>query len=152
LEEGIAQAKRHVGAGAPRKRSGKGRGTEAVVPRGEKNIMKVGKEEVVMKEVDKDTFDTEVTGSELPVVVDFWGPQCVPCLALMPSVEAMAARYAGQIRVAKVEAPKNRRLCLSLKVLALPTFLFYKDGKEVERISGNGVSIQMIEDSIKKLL
>jgi thioredoxin 1 len=109
-------------------------------------------EEVDMKEVDKDTFDTEVTASEVPVVVDFWGPQCVPCLALMPNVEAIAAKYEGRVKVAKVEAPKNRRLCLGLKVLALPTFLFYKDGKEVERVSGDGVSIQMIEDSIKKLL
>ena len=95
-----------------------------------------------MTEVDKDTFETEVVGSELPVVVDFWGPQCVPCLALMPNVEEMAARYAGRVKVAKVEAPKNKRLCLGLKVLALPTFLFYKDGKEIERVSGDRVSIR----------
>jgi thiol-disulfide isomerase/thioredoxin len=51
-----------------------------------------------------------------------------------------------------VEAPKNRRLCLNLKVFALPTFLFYKNGKEVERLSGDGVSIQMIEGALRKLL
>ncbi len=105
-----------------------------------------------MKEIDKDTFETEVLASDVPVVVDFWGPQCVPCLALMPSVEAVAKEYDGRIKVAKVEAPKNRRLCLSLKVLALPTFLFYKDGKEVGRVSGDGVSIRTIEDSIQKML
>jgi thioredoxin 1 len=105
-----------------------------------------------MKEVDKDSFEAEVVGSELPVVVDFWGPQCVPCLALMPNVEAIAEKYNGRVKVAKIEAPKNKRLCLGLKVLALPTFLFYKDGKEVERVSGDHVSIQMIEDSIQKLI
>ncbi len=105
-----------------------------------------------MKEVDKDTFETEVTGSELPVVVDFWGPQCVPCLALMPGIESLAGAYEGRVKIAKVEAPKNRRLCLGLKVLALPTFLFYRDGKEVERLSGNGVSLQMIEGALRKLL
>lgn len=51
----------------------------------------------------------------------------------------------------KVEAPKNRRLCLELKVLSLPTFLFYKDGKELDRLSGN-VSLEAIEKSISKLL
>ena len=105
-----------------------------------------------MQEVDKDTFETEVTGSQVPVVVDFWGPQCVPCLALMPGVEAVAAKYEGRLKVAKVEAPKNRRLCLSLKVLVLPTFLFYKEGKEIARVSGENVSIKMIDDSIQKLL
>jgi thioredoxin 1 len=108
--------------------------------------------EVGMKEVDKDTFETEVIGSAVPVVVDFWGPQCVPCLALMPNVEAIAERYDGRIKITKVEAPKNKRLCLGLKVLALPTFLFYKEGKEIDRLSGDHVSIHMIEDSIQKLL
>jgi thioredoxin 1 len=105
-----------------------------------------------MKEVDRETFEAEVTRSEIPVIVDFWGPQCGPCLALMPGVEAVAARYAERIKAVKVEAPKNRRLCLNLKVLSLPTFLFYKDGKESDRMSGDRVSLQMIEDSIKKLL
>lgn len=105
-----------------------------------------------MKEITKETFDEEVVQAQVPVVIDFWGPQCVPCLALMPDVEAVATKYTDRVKVAKVEAPKNKRLCLSLKVLALPTFLFYKDGKEVARVSGDGVSIQMIEDSIQKLL
>jgi thioredoxin 1 len=105
-----------------------------------------------MTEVDKDSYEAEVVGSEMPVVVDFWGPQCVPCLALMPNVEVMAEKYNGRVKVAKVEAPKNKRLCLGLKVLALPTFLFYKDGKEVGRLSGDNVSIQQIEDSLQKLL
>ncbi len=105
-----------------------------------------------MKEVDKESFETEVVGSELPVVVDFWGPQCVPCLALMPGVEALAETYEDRVKVTKVEAQKNRRLCLSLKVLSLPTFLFYKDGKEVSRLAGDNVSLGMIEDRLKSLL
>lgn len=105
-----------------------------------------------MKEIDKDTFEEEVTRSEKPVMVDFWGPQCVPCLALMPNVEALAEKYGNQLSVVKVEAPKNKRLCLNLKVLALPTFLFFKKGKEVERLAGNNVTIEMIEGAVKKIL
>ena len=104
-----------------------------------------------MKEVTKDTFEAEVLRSELPVVVDFWGPQCVPCLALMPGVEELEGKHGGRIRLTKIEAPKNRRLCLELKVLSLPTFLFYKNGKEVDRLSGT-VTLQAIEESINKLL
>jgi thioredoxin 1 len=70
----------------------------------------------------------------------------------MPGIESLAGTYEGRVKLTKVEAPKNRRLCLSLKVLALPTFLFYKNGKEVERLSGDSVSIQMIEGALQKLL
>ncbi len=69
----------------------------------------------------------------------------------MPQVEALGNTYAGKIKMTKVEAPKNRRLCIDLRVLSLPTFLFYKDGKEQERLSGD-VSIEAVEQSISKLL
>ena len=69
----------------------------------------------------------------------------------MPQVEALGTTYAGKVKVIKVEAPKNRRLCLDLKVMSLPTFLFYKDGKELDRLSGK-VSMESVEKSISKLL
>ncbi len=104
-----------------------------------------------MIEIDGDNFEREVLHSSMPVLVDFWGPQCGPCLALMPKVEALTERYGEKVRMTKVEAPKNRRLCLTLKVMSLPTFLFFKDGKEVDRLSGD-ITIQSIEECLKKIL
>lgn len=69
----------------------------------------------------------------------------------MPQVEALGNAYAGKVKMTKVEAPKNRRLCLQLKVMSLPTYLLFKDGKEVDRLSGD-VSVETIEQSIKKML
>jgi thioredoxin 1 len=103
-------------------------------------------------EVNSDDFEQEVINSTQPVLVDFWGPQCVPCLALMPEVEALAEKYGGKLKMVKVEAPKNRRLCLGLKVLSLPTYLFYKGGTEVDRLSGSVVTLEAIEDSIRKIV
>ena len=102
-------------------------------------------------EVNADTFEQEVVQSEMPVVVDFWGPQCKPCLALMPSVEKLAEEYDGKLKVVKVDASKNRRLCISLRVLGLPTFLFYKGGAEVNRLTGNSLSIEEIAQAADKL-
>ncbi len=102
-------------------------------------------------EVNADTFEQEVVQSEMPVVVDFWGPQCKPCLALMPSVEKLAEKYDGKLKVVKVDASKNRRLCISLRVLGLPTFLFYKGGAEVNRLTGNSLSIEEIAEAAGKL-
>ena len=104
-----------------------------------------------MIEIQSDNFEREVLQTSQPVIVDFWGPQCGPCLALMPKVEALEGQYVGKVKVTKVEAPKNRRLCLSLKVLSLPTFLFFKDGTEVDRLSGS-VTIEAIETCVKKML
>jgi thioredoxin 1 len=103
-------------------------------------------------EVVADTFEKEVLQSDIPVLVDFWGPQCAPCLALMPQVEKLGNAYQGKLKISKVDASKNRRLCLNLKVLGLPTFLFYKNGQEVDRLSGGVLKIEEIEASVKKMI
>jgi thioredoxin 1 len=103
-------------------------------------------------DVDTDTFEKEVLQSEVPVLVDFWGPQCAPCLSLMPQVEQLGVTHGGQLKISKVDASKNRRLCLNLKVLGLPTFLFYKNGQEVDRLSGQALRFEEIEASAKKII
>jgi thioredoxin 1 len=108
-------------------------------------------EEQGMDEVSTDTFEERVMQSEKPVLVDFWGPQCGPCLALMPQIDKLAEKYKDSISVVKVEAPKNRRLCLSLKILSLPTLLVYHEGKELSRICGN-VSTELVENQIRTVI
>lgn len=103
-------------------------------------------------EVNADTFEKEVIQSEVPVLVDFWGPQCGPCLSLMPHVEQLAEKYRGKVKLVTIDASKNKRFCISVKVLGLPTYLFYKNGKEVERLTGGDVEIEDIEASIKKMI
>ena len=104
-----------------------------------------------MIEVNSENFEQEVVKSPQPVLVDFWGPQCVPCLALASQVEALSEKYRDRVKMTKVEAPKSRRLCLNLRVMGLPTFLLYKDGQEMVRLTGN-ITIKSIEDSLKKIL
>ncbi len=104
-------------------------------------------------EVHKDNYDSEVLQSELPVLVDFWGPQCAPCLALMPALEHLEHEYVGKIKVTKVNAAAgNRMLCAKLRVLGLPSFLFYKNGAEVKRLAGNQLTKKDIEEAIKEVI
>lgn len=102
-------------------------------------------------EVDSENFDNEIVRSDKPVLIDFWGPRCGPCLALMPKVADLGEKYADVIKIAKIDASKNRRLCMNLRVNALPTFLLYNDGVEVDRLSGSTVNINNVEALIKKL-
>ncbi len=76
--------------------------------------------------------DLVATGT---VLVDVWGPDCRPCLALFPAVEHLAEKYAGQVQVVKLEAPKARRLCMELSIMGMPAFLLFRDGEEVARLS-----------------
>jgi len=103
-------------------------------------------------EVSSETFEKEVVQSEKPVLVDFWGPQCAPCLALMPQIEKLEQTYGDKIKITKINASKNRRLCLQLKVLGLPTFLFYKNGQGIGRLVGQDLKIQDIEKEVIKII
>ncbi len=95
-------------------------------------------------EATKETFRDLV--AEGLVLVDVWGPDCQPCLALMPHVEKLAADSEGSLRVVKLEAPKARRLCMELRVMGLPAFLLFRDGEEVARINGPQVSAEALSE------
>ena len=103
-------------------------------------------------DVTKETFAGEVESSSGLVLVDFWGPACVPCLALMPYVEELAGKYDTKLKVVKVDASKNRRLCIDLKVMGLPTFLMYRDGQEVGRLSGKELNQEELGNFVEGYL
>ena len=102
--------------------------------------------------IDKDNFETEVVKSDLPVIVDFWGPQCAPCLALMPEIEKLAEEFEGKIKIGKLNSAENRRFCMTMKVMGLPTFLFYKNGECLQRLSGDEVTADSVRAAAEKLL
>ena len=102
-------------------------------------------------ELNRDNFEIEVVKSEGPYLVDFWGPQCKPCLALMPAVEKIEKHYDGKLKVGKLNATENRMLCAKLRVLGLPTFLFYKEGKEVKRLIGDTITENQLIDTIREV-
>ncbi len=103
-------------------------------------------------ELNRDNYEAEVNESDIPVLVDFWGPQCGPCLALMPSVEAFEKEYQGKLKVTKLNATENRMLCAKLRVMSLPTFLFYRDGTEVKRMNGEDITKDQIKETIDEVI
>ncbi|MFS0644058.1 thioredoxin family protein [Siminovitchia sp. 179-K 8D1 HS] len=104
-----------------------------------------------MIEVNKENFEAEVLQADLPVIVDFWGPSCQPCLELMPDVEALSQAYDGKVKIVKLNSAQNRRLCINHRVMGLPAFLVFKNGEEVKRISGGDLTKEDIENLIKEV-
>jgi thioredoxin 1 len=86
-------------------------------------------------EATAETF-ASLTG-EGSVLVDFWGPRCQPCLAMMPTIAALEEQAGGAVRVVKVNSAENRQICRDLRVFGLPTYLLMRDGEELERLSGD---------------
>jgi thioredoxin 1 len=79
-------------------------------------------------EIDSATFEKEVLQSPLPIIVDFWSPNCGPCKMLAPILEEIATTNAGRIKVAKVNVDENLILAQSWGVQAMPTLLYFVGG------------------------
>ena len=92
----------------------------------------------------------EVVKSTQLTIIDVWAPWCGPCRVIGPVVEELANDYAGKIKVGKLNADDNT-MAHQLGVSGIPTILFMKEGKEVDRVVG-AVPKPMLVEKIESLL
>ncbi|KAK8084714.1 hypothetical protein PG997_005985 [Apiospora hydei] len=90
------------------------------------------------------------------VVVDFYADWCGPCKQIAPRLELLASRHnlPGFFAVAKVNVDHARDVAASYRISAMPTFMFFKEGRQVA-VNGNayiqGANLPVLEDAVKKL-
>ncbi|WP_265446567.1 thioredoxin [Flexivirga meconopsidis] len=92
---------------------------------------------------DQSSFDAETTSS-VPVLVDFWAPWCGPCRMISPVLEKLAARYAGKLKVVKVNVDENPALAQRFEALSIPLLVLIEDGKPVDRQVGAVPESQLV--------
>ena len=81
-------------------------------------------------------FEEKVLKSDVPVLVDFWAEWCGPCKAIGPSVEQLAAEYAGKAKVYKLNVDEDPMIASNYGVMSIPALLVFKGGKVVDQMVG----------------
>jgi thioredoxin 1 len=103
------------------------------------------------KQFTQDNFNSEVLGSDVPVMVDFYADWCGPCKMMGPMVEKLANAYDGKIKIGKLNVDEQPALADQYGVSSIPNFVFFKNGKVVDQAIG-AMPEAMLNDKLKNLL
>lgn len=100
-----------------------------------------------MKEINSAAFAREVLQSELPVLVDFFAEWCGPCRMLAPVMQELSEKYAGKVKMVKLNVDHAPELASSYGINSIPALLYFKDGQ----VKGSSVGFARKEDLERKL-
>jgi len=96
-------------------------------------------------------FKREILDASEVVLVDFWAPWCMPCRMLGPIVDRVDREYGHKIKFAKLNVDENQQTAGQYNIMSIPTMLFFRGGKEVERVTGV-LSEKALKDLVDQVL
>jgi len=101
--------------------------------------------------LDEKNFKSEVMESKSPDLVDFWAPWCGPCKMMTPVIEELAKEFEGKAKLCKLNVDENPGPAGDYSVMSIPTLIFFKGGKAVERLVGAQSKV-LLAEKLNKLL
>ncbi len=104
-----------------------------------------------IRDLPESEFEATIQKSDKPVLVDFSAAWCQPCKALAPTIEAIASEYEGKLDVYKVDIDEAQDTAVHFNVRGVPTCIFFKTGKEVDRFTGIQ-DLRSVKERVEKVL
>lgn len=98
-------------------------------------------------ELNAENFSKEVVQSDKLTIVDFWAQWCGPCKMLSPIIDELDKEYEGKVKICKVDTDANQELSNQFQIVSIPTVIFFKDGKQVDKFVGF-----KSKDAVKKII
>jgi thioredoxin 1 len=92
------------------------------------------------------TFDETVSGSDAPIVVDFWAEWCGPCKMITPVLEELAGELGDQVTIAKLNVDDNPEVAMRFNVMSIPTLLVFHGGEVRKRLVGAKGKSQLLQE------
>ena len=105
-----------------------------------------------MKEIEASQFEAQVLHSESPVLVDFFGEKCSPCVHILPLLAEVEAERGAALKVVKVNANTEAALAASYRILSVPTLMIFRNGECIAQRAGapaKKVLTQWIDEALK---
>lgn len=88
------------------------------------------------KDTSDETFEQDVLKSELPVLLDFWSPSCMPCQVMGGLLRELGPEYAGRVNIFKLNVADNAETANRFRIRGVPTLIFIKKGRIVDQVVG----------------
>jgi thioredoxin 1 len=82
------------------------------------------------------SWESEVAGAEVPVVVDFWAPWCGPCRMVAPEIDKLSERLGSAVKFVKVNIDENNELAMKYGVMSIPTIAKFEKGELAAQVVG----------------
>lgn len=101
-----------------------------------KNIMSGSAKPGKPLETTDETFEQDVLKSELPVLVDFWSPTCMPCQVMSGLLREVGPEYAGRVNIYKLNVAQNMETAMQFRIRSIPTLVTIKNGRIVDQVVG----------------
>ena len=91
------------------------------------------------------SFEEMLSGSDVPVLVDFYADWCGPCQMMVPILEKVNLQLKDRLRIVKIDTEKYKELATRYGIAALPTLVLFKQGQPVDKIEGVMQAEQLVQ-------
>ena len=83
--------------------------------------------------------------SSRPTLIVCWATWCGPCVRMSPIIDEVAAEFGDKANIGKYNVDEESDLSQQFRIMSIPTILFFKDGKLVDRLAGSQSKATLVD-------